>query len=63
MTKQYLIIPFENGGYAKLLFNKVGDNWHCVLPDESMHSLQAYLEGRVPTEYVKPYVDGNGLWD
>ncbi len=60
---KYIVVPFDNGGYAKLMFTKVEDNWHCIMSDEIMHNLNAYLEGKTPREYVKPYIDGNGLWD
>lgn len=60
VTQKVILVPFE-GGYAKLLFNKVGNNWECVMTDEYMHLLQAYLNGEEPREWVQPWTDD--LWD
>jgi hypothetical protein len=56
---KYIEVPFE-GGHAKLAFHKQGANWVCVMPEQSMSDLQAYIKGEEPTQTVN-WIDLNGL--
>jgi hypothetical protein len=53
MKQKLIVIPFD-GGYAKLLFNKVDGQWECIMTDEYMHLLASYLKGEEPREWVTP---------
>lgn len=62
MRVKYVEVPFE-GGYARLQFQFDNGNWICIVPEQTMSDLEAYMNGETPRELVRPYIDGNGLWD
>ena len=61
MNHKIVIVPFDQGGYAKLLFTQTENGWTCSMSDDLMQDLQDCLEGRELRERVKTYVDLNGF--
>ena len=61
MNQKVVIVPFEQGGYAKLMFTKIGNEWTCTMSDEMMNTLQACINGEEIKEYVTDYADLNGF--
>lgn len=59
MNLKYIDVQFE-GGHAKLAFQKQGANWVCVMPEQTMSDLQAYIKGEEVKQTVN-WIDLNGL--
>jgi hypothetical protein len=55
VNQKFIVIPFEQGGYAKLLFNRVGNEWVCKMNAQLMSDLQSILNGEEPKEIVEPW--------
>jgi hypothetical protein len=58
VKQKVIVVPFD-GGYAKLLFVQVGNEWKCTMTEEYMHLLQSYMNGEEPREWVTTVDLGN----
>lgn len=58
MSHKIIVVPFDNGSYAKILFTQQENgDWSCKMSDQMMCDLQALANGEKLKEIVTPYID------
>lgn len=58
MTHKIIVVPFDNGSYAKILFTQQENgDWSCKMSNQMMCDLQALANGEELKEIVTPYLD------
>lgn len=58
MSQKIIVVPFNNGSYAKILFTQQENGeWSCKMSDQMMCNIQALANGEELKEIVTPYID------